>query len=123
MSREILSMVTCASVQCHGQDMAISIMVTVHNNETILICSSICLLNTALCSINFFHFQIIQFFPLAFERKHVLRPEIKGQKFLKRNLVIFLGSSIRNSKIKKMCDYTQSRIVIDKEKLCYNKTR
>ena len=44
VSREILSMVTCCQhMQCHGQDMAISIIVTVHNNETILICQ-ICLL-------------------------------------------------------------------------------
>ena len=51
-------------IQCHGQDMAISIMVTVHNNETILICSLIRLLNTALSSI-FFFLSNYPIFPLS----------------------------------------------------------
>ena len=67
-------------IQCHGQDMAISIMVTVHNNETILICSLIRLLNTALSSIIFF-LSNYPFFPsLAFERKHVHRAEITWER-------------------------------------------
>ena len=66
-------------IQCHGQDMAISIMVTVHNNETILICSLIRLLNTALSSI-FFPFKLSHFSTLTFERKHVHRAEISRER-------------------------------------------